>query len=487
IDTAVHHIQPNDRLLVLGGETVPVDAVILEGDAYFDESLLSGNTTPQDKSVGDEVLSGSVNTNSNGTLTMKALRTAHESHYERTVRLVKNPAVQQSPFVRLSGRYSIVFTALALVIAIAAWVLSGHVIRFLDVIVVATAYPLIFAAPTALAAGISRASARGIFIRNGSILERVAGTDTLLFDWSGTLTQGESTVDTVVNFKPFSKQDVLGLAASLGQSSPHAPLQAITREATRKHLKYSKAKHVEDVPGLGLEATLRGKSVLVGSLKFLEERGVNFTGVRSKVQQRQASVYVAVDGKAAGAVILKSELRPGIKQTLQALKRLRVRKLALLTSESEMVAESAAKQLGIDEYHAGLLTADKLRVIDNVPKTSRPTVFIGNGVHDAPMLTAADVGMAFGARSLSAGESADVVLTPDTFSDVAWTVTLAQRVLRIARQSIAGGSVLSLILMLVFATGKLPPLLGAGLLEVIVILTTLNTLRAHSMPSKKSL
>lgn len=483
VDIAVHEIQPGDRLLIKAGETVPADGVIIEGSATFDESSLTGESMPQNKHVNDQLLSGSINLD--GSITVQALRSARESQYEQIIRLTKSAAAHQAPFVRLADRYSIPFTATAYIIAIAAWVISGHAIRFLEVIVVATPCPLLLAAPIALVSGMSRASRHGIIVKNGSSLEKLAEAETFAFDKTGTLTRGEPTVDTVTAFKPFTKSAVLELAAGLEQGSAHVLAQAIVTAATASQGTLPKAKHVRELAGHGLEAVVRGKQVLVGTLELLRKHTVTLPTAFKSSSVKQTATYVAHDGRLAGIITFTDELRPETKQTLAQLQKLGIRHTLMLTGDNQGAAAAIAKQLGIEEVQANSLPADKLHAIDKI--TDRPVAFVGDGVNDAPVLTAADVGIALGARgSAAASESADVIILHDDFSYVAQAVAIARRTFSIARQSILIGIGLSVALMAIFASGHFPPLLGAALQEVVDVFVIFNALRAHYGPKKEA-
>lgn len=476
VDITVQQIQPNDRLVIKAGETVPADAVILEGAANFDESSLTGESMPQSKQIGDELLSGSINLD--GSLTVRALRSASESQYEQIIRLTKNAAAHQAPFVRLADRYSIPFTITAYIIASAAWIIGGHAIRFLEVIVVATPCPLLLAAPIALVSGMSRASKHGIIVKNGSALEKLAEAETFAFDKTGTLTRGEPMVDTVTAFQPFTKSTVLELAAGLEQGSAHILAQAVVSAAAANNTNPVKAKHIREVAGYGLEAIVRGKLVLVGDLGLLKRHDITLPASFKPTNIKQTVTYVAHDGQLAGVITFADELRSETKQTLARLQQLGITHTLMLTGDNQAAANAIAKQLGIADVRADALPADKLHAIEKI--TDRPVAFVGDGVNDAPVLTAADVGIALGARgSAAASESADVIILHDDFAYVAEAVSIAKRTFSIARQSILIGIGLSVGLMAVFASGKFPPLLGAVLQEVVDVFVIFNALRAH--------
>ena len=476
LDVAVSELHPGDRIIIKPGEVVPVDAIIIEGVASFDESNLTGESLPQSRSVDEEILSGTLNLD--GAITAKAIATADESQYQQIVRLVQSAAASQSPYVRLAERYSIPFTIAAFAIALAVWAISGEAIRFLQVIIVATPCPLLLAAPIALIGGIGRANRYGIIVKSGTALEKLGDVASIAFDKTGTLTSGVLTVDSVKEFGDFTEDQVLATAASVEQYSNHILADAIINGAKGRALKIPKAKHVKEVPGRGLQASINSRPVLVGRFSLLQEHGVLLPKSFKADSINQTAAYVAIDGTLAGVITLKDQVRDNSKDTLKRLHALGVKKILMITGDNQSAANTIAGHLGIDMVHADMLPADKLHNLTKVKE--RPLAFVGDGVNDAPALTAADIGIALGARgSTAASESADMVIMADDISRVADAVSIAKRTFSIAQQSILIGIGISLGLMLLFATGKFSPLLGAILQEVVDVIVIFNALRAH--------
>jgi heavy metal translocating P-type ATPase len=475
-DVKVSELKVGDKILIKPGELVPVDAVIIEGTASFDEASLTGESLPQSKTIGEQLLSGSINLD--GAITAKALATSEDSQYQQIIKLVRSAASAQAPFVRLADRYSIPFTIFSYALAIGVWVISGDSKRFLEVIIVATPCPLLLAAPIALISGMARASKYGIIVKTGSALEKLAEAKTIAFDKTGTLTSGVLRVSGVKAYGSFKQDDVLSLAASLEQNSNHILAHAIVTAAQDKKLKFTKAKHVKEISGRGVHAQLKGQAIIVGRLSLLQEHDVTLPSSFKQKDIVGTAAYVAVDGTLAGVISLSDEIRDNSATTLQRLRKLGFKDMIMVTGDNKATAAAVAKKLGINEVHAEALPVDKLRVIESV--AHHPVVFVGDGVNDAPVLTAADVGIALGARgSTAASESADMVIMLDDIGRVAIGVTIAQRTFKIARQSILAGIGLSVILMAIFATGKFPPLYGALLQEVVDVVVIFNALRAH--------
>ncbi len=483
VDILAAEVEKGAKLIIRSGEVVPVDCVILDGTASFDEASLTGESRPQVKNVGDQLLSGSVNLD--GVLTVRALRLASDSQYEQIIKLVRNAAKSSSPFVRLADRFSIPFTAVSFIIAIGAWVLGHHAIRFLEVLVVATPCPLILAAPIAVISGMSRAAKHGIIVKTGSSLERLAEAQTIAFDKTGTLTQGQLSVDQVTTFGRVKKEEVLRMAAALEQGSTHVLAQAVMAAAAKQRLKFPRAKNIKEQPGLGLEAVINAKSVLVGRPELLLEHGVQLPANTKSASVNQTATLVSIDGVLAGTITFKDSIRPESKSTIQRLRDMKVKDILMITGDNKSTARKIGQQLGItgDEIKADMLPSDKLRVIEQI--TDRPVAFVGDGINDAPVLTASDVGIALGARGESAAsESADMVIMLDDLSRVATAVSIAKRTFSIARQSILVGIFLSIILMLIFSTGRFRPIYGAFIQELVDVVVIFNALRAHTDKKK---
>lgn len=468
-------IRAGDMLIIRAGEVVPADAEITEGAASVDESSLTGESLPVAKKAGAKLMSGSVNLD--GRLVARALATAAESQYEQIIKLVRAAAKTKAPFVRLADHYAVPFTIISLGIAGVAWAWSGESIRFLEVLVVATPCPLILAAPIAIISGMSRAAKHGIIMKTGSALEKLASARTFAFDKTGTLTRGAPVVEHITAFAGFTQDDVLAAAAALEQGSNHVLAQAILQEAHKAQLKLPKTKHIQEIAGNGLKARVNGKDVLVGRLGLLGDdvaRPKKF----NENTFRDTAAFVAIGEQLAGVITFSDEVRTEAKPTLERLKALGVQNFLMVTGDSEVTAKTIAKRVGIKTFFAGALPGDKIRTVEEVAE--RPVAFVGDGVNDAPVLMASDVGIALGARgSTAASESADVVVMLDDLERVATGRQIAMRTFSIAKQSIFTGIGLSVALMLIFATGKFKPIHGALIQEVVDVVVIFNALRAH--------
>ncbi len=482
IDVKVSVIKTGDKLVIKPGEVVPVDAIIIEGLSSFDESSLTGESLPVSKKVGDQLLSGSINIE--GALTVRAIHSANDSQYQQIIKLVKSASASKAPFVRLTDKYSIPFTIISFVIAGVAWSISGEPIRFLEVIVVATPCPLILSAPIALISGMSRAAKHGIIVKTGSAMERLAAIKTLALDKTGTLTKGQPEVDQIIVFNGFESDEVLSLVSALEKNSNHVLAKAVTTRAANDKVKVIKAKKVKEITGKGLEANIGGKDILVGRFSLMEEYDIDLP-VDFKFKSVEATAaYLAVNGKLAGLITFKDEIRHDTKQTLNDLSDLGIKNFLMVTGDNRATALAVAEQFSITQVVYEALPADKISAIEAV--TIRPVGFVGDGVNDAPVLAASDLGIALGARgSTAASESADVVIMTDSISQVANAVKIAKRTFFIARQSILIGIGMSIVLMLIFSTGQFKPVYGAMIQELVDVVVIFNSLRAHGSWRKK--
>ena len=472
-DCPVSELAIGDVVVVKPGELIPVDGILLTPEATLDESSLTGESIPVERVKGDAVISGSVN--GSAVFRMEVTALAADSQYQRIVELVKEASESKAPFVRLADRYAVPFTIVAYVLAITAWIVSGNPTHFAEVLVVATPCPLIIAAPVAFIAGMSRAARHGIIVKNGGTLEKLARIKTVAFDKTGTLTHGQPVLSSVITTPGIEEDELVRLAAIAEQYSAHTLAHSIVVGAQQRGLTVEPCSDVTETTAAGLTATIDGKKVVVGKYSFIAEQDPST--VRVEIAAGELAVYVAIDGTFAGALLLRDELRADAPDTLQWLSSLGIRHTLMLTGDGRVTAEHVAKALGVTNVQAECLPLDKVRAVEAV--TDRPVMMVGDGVNDAPVLAAADVGVAMGARgSTAASESADVVIMKDDLHRVARSIEIGQQTIRIALQSIWIGISLSLILMVMATFGLIPAVVGAGFQEVIDVITILNALRA---------
>ena len=468
-DILIEDVAKGDYLLVRPSEVVPVDGVTFD-KASVDESSLTGEAGSVHKNVGDTILSGSVN----GTqaIRIQASKSAADSQYQKIIALVRQAEDQQAPIVRVADRYAVPFTVVSLLIAAAAWIISGDSVRFAEVLVLATPCPLLIGAPVAFLGGMSRASNAGVIVKGGAVLESLAVAKSIAFDKTGTLTYGRPTV-AEVHTEGIDRDQMLAYAAAAEQFSTHVLADSIIQAA--EGLELPVAEDGSEVDAEGVEATVDGVKVRVGTLDFIrwvapEAREIDF-------RHGQTAAYVTIDSKYAGALILDDQPRANAAELVSALKHHGFERTVVLTGDNANTAHAIAGQVGISEYHASLFPQDKVRLLKEMEP--HPVIMVGDGINDAPVLAAAGVGIAMGARGdTEASEAADVVITRDDISRVARAIDIGRWTLTVAKTAIWIGIVLSVALMLVAAFGYIPAVVGALLQEVIDLATILYALRA---------
>lgn len=472
----VDDVAVGDELLVRSSEVLPVDGTLLSDHASIDESSVTGEPLPTRYRAGDTLLSGTVN--STESFTMRAEKVASDSNYADIVRLVESAVASRAPMVRLADRYAVPFTVVALLIAGLAWYLSGDPVRFAEVLVVATPCPLLIATPVAFMGGMSSAARLNVIIKDGGALELLARVRSAAFDKTGTLTRGKADV---VDIRPATRsaRETLQLAAAAEQFSVHVFAEPITAAARSQQLDLPAVVNADEVATNGVRAVLSdGRQVRVGKPAFIEET----TGkiLRPTLAPGETAVYVSVGDELAGIIVLSDPLRPNAADTVARLRAAGVAEIAMVTGDVRPTANSIAAEAGIATVHAETTPKTKVDIVQAM--RPRPVLMVGDGINDAPVLAAADVGIAMAERGATvASESASAVITADDLSRVADVMYVSRRTVRIALQSIWIGILISVGLMLVAAFGYLPAVAGALLQEIVDLVAIVSALRALSI------
>jgi heavy metal translocating P-type ATPase len=475
-ETPIGEIGPGDRLLIRQGDTVPVDGFVLGGTALLDQAVVTGESVPVRRHDGEEVLSGS--TSLDMAFDLVAARPAGESTYAAIVRLVSEAQAAKAPMVRLADRYALGFMALTLALAGAAWLISGEHIRLLAVIIAATPCPLILAVPVAIISGISKSAWRGVLVKGGGVLERLARAEILVIDKTGTLTEGRAGLRSIHVEGDHLPQEVLRLAASLDQASGHVVARSLVEAAEARHLRLHMPGAVSETAGAGIEGRVDGHLVIAGGRDFVRGKLQCPAIAVPDVPAGSSVVTVAVDGEVAGHLVLADELRPEATRALAALRKAGLRRIVLASGDHRAVVERIGGQLALDRVMGDLAPADKVAVV-LAERRQGVTLMAGDGVNDAPALAAADVGISMGAKgSPAAAEAADAVLIVDDLERIGEAVTIAKRSRAIALQSVYAGLGLSFAAMVGAAFGYVTVIEGALFQEVIDVAVVLNALRA---------
>jgi heavy metal translocating P-type ATPase len=469
-----------DRLLVHAGEVLPVDGIVNSNAAMIDESALTGEPIPVAKARGAAIFSGSLNAGETFEMSVSAL--AGESTYAGIVRLVTAAQTAKAPFVRLADRYALIFLPVTLALALVAWLISGDLLRSLAVLVAATPCPLILAAPVAFIAGVAQAARRGILVKGGGPLEALARAHTVLFDKTGTLTVGGARLLSVEVAPGETADEILMLGASLEQASHHVIANAIVEAAVERGLKLELPEQVRESMGSGLQGMIGGRRVIAGSREmiFTGERVADWAirAIRRASWRSALIVFIAVEGRPVGALLLADELRPDTPRAIRLLREAGIARILMVTGDRAAAAQAIGAALDLDGVLAERVPSDKVDAVRSEQRL-HPTIMVGDGINDAPALASADVGIALGARGASASsEAADVVILADRLDRVGEAIVIARRARHIAIQSIVAGMGLSMLAMLAAAFGWLMPVPAAILQELIDVAVILNALRA---------
>ncbi|NRO35562.1 heavy metal translocating P-type ATPase [Lactobacillus helveticus] len=472
----VEDLKIGDIVLIKPGQQVPVDGENVKGDSSFDQSSLTGESVPVAKKPGDELMSGSVN--GDAAVQMKVTKAAKDSEYQSIVALVKSAQAQPAKFVKMADRYAVPFTIISLIIGGVAWAVSGDATRFAEVMVVASPCPLLIAAPVALVSGMSSMSAHHIIVKSGPTLEKLARAKTFAFDKTGTLTENQLVIDQIIpEGDGLSKEELQSLAASVEQQSSHVIASSLVKATDSSLIK--PVTNLKETTAQGVEGDVDGKHVKVGKLSFVAPD-------HEKIAVTSTAIFVSVDGKFAGYITMMDEIRPETAETIAKLKRQGAEDIMMLTGDHMQVAEKVGKKAGISDIRANLLPAEKIKAIKEVPKDLRPVVMTGDGVNDAPSLTAADVGIAMGAKgATAASESADAVIMVNDLSKVNDAVAISKHTMKVANIDVLTAIGVVIIIELIAFTGVIPAFWGAILQEVVDMITISLGLLAKTKPSNK--
>jgi heavy metal translocating P-type ATPase len=474
-DIALDEIRVGDVIAVLPHEVCPVDGVVISGHGSMDEAYLTGEPYRVSKSIGSDVLSGAIN--GEAALGVRAMRLPVDSRYARIMQVMQTSQQQRPRLRRLGDQLGAVYAPIALATALAAWLVSDEATRFLAVLVIATPCPLLIAIPVAIIGSISLAARRSIIIRDPAILERIGRCRTIIFDKTGTLTYGEPRLIEQYVDAGFDRNEVLRLAASLEQYSKHPLSTAVLDAARELQLPLAAAESVQEHPGEGLRGTVDGRIVRVTSSQKLLAEQPDVVG-RLPPSTDGLQCVIVIDGRYAATFRFRDEPRAEGAGFIGHLAPMHgFQKVMLVSGDRLSEVQYLGDRVGISELHAGKTPEEKLAIVRE--ETSRnDTLYVGDGINDAPAMVAATVGLAMGQRSEVTTEAAGAVLMDNMLGRVDELLHIGERMRRIALQSAVGGMLLSLVGMILAACGYLPPVAGAISQEVIDVAAVLNALRA---------
>jgi heavy metal translocating P-type ATPase len=475
-DVRTEDVQINDRLIVLPHEICAADGIVAEGHGAMDESYLTGEPFQIAKVPGSEVLSGAIN--GPEALTILVTKLPVDSRYAKIVQVMEQAEAQRPHFRRMADRLGAWYTLFALAIAIAAWAIAGEPRRFLAVIVIATPCPLLLAIPVAIIGAISLAATRGIIIKNPAMLERIDRCRTIIFDKTGTLTYGKPALTDVICAHGVTRELVLRLVSSLEQYSRHPLATSILDVARKEGVVIDEASEISEKPGHGLRGRIAGEIVEITSRKKITS-----ARIAAQLPPSAAGMECVLlrDGEYAATLRFQDVPREESRSFIDHLgPRHQVTRVMLVSGDRDAEVQHLAKLVGIENVRSGTSPEEKLAIVRE--ETAKgPTLFLGDGINDAPAMEAATVSVAFGHNSDITAEAADAVVLEPSLAEVDELIHIGRRMRRIALQSAVGGMALSMIGMMAAAAGWLAPVPGAIAQEVIDVLAVLNALRV-SMP-----
>lgn len=474
VQVKVNDLKIGDHAVVRPAEKVPVDGKVVKGTSNFDQSSLTGESVPVGKGPGDHLMSGSINGDT--AIEMEVTKLAKDSEYQTIVALVKSSEAKPAKFVKMADRYAVPFTIVSLIIGLIAAGMGGwNFTRFAQVMVVASPCPLLIAAPVALVSGMNSMSRNHIIVKSGPTLEKLARAKTFAFDKTGTLTQNRLKIGKIVPADGYNEQEIQTLAASAEQQSTHIMATSLIADTPKEEI--HAVSGLKETTGQGVEATVDGKVVKVGKLSFVAPD-------HAKLGVSETAIYISIDGQFAGYITLKDQIRPETAKTIARLRRQGAKEIMMLTGDHKNIADKIGKEAGVNDIRAELLPREKIAAIRNVPAKNRPVVMTGDGVNDAPSLTAADVGIAMGAKgATAASESADAVIMVNDLSKINDAVAIGKHTMKVANIDVLTAITVVILLELVAATGIIPPMLGAILQEVVDLITICLALLAKTKPS----
>ncbi|MGI6107168.1 MAG: heavy metal translocating P-type ATPase [Lachnospiraceae bacterium] len=485
VTVSPEQVAVGETIVIKPGEKVPMDGTIIEGSTSLNTVALTGESVPRDAGVGDQILSGCVN--QSGLVRVRVDKVFGESTASKILDLVRNAGNAKSRSEKFITKFARIYTPVvvgaAAVLAFIPPLLSGHfaanfakwLIRALTFLIVSCPCALVVSVPLAYFGGIGAASRIGVLIKGSGFIDSLSKADTVVFDKTGTLTKGVFEV-TTIHPEKMNERELLHLAAHVERFSTH-PIAISLKQAFGNEDDGCKVSDVEEIAGHGIRAKVNGKTVCVGSTRMMDDIGAKWTACGDP----GTIIHVAVDGVYAGHIHISDVVKPDSKQAIGSLKTEGVRKTVMLTGDRENVAERAAKELGIDEYHAELLPADKVAQVEKLlqqkPEQGR-LLFVGDGINDAPVLARADVGIAMGAMGSDAAiEAADVVLMDDKPSKIAKAIAIAKKTQAIASQNIVFAIAVKLLILVLAAAGYAPMWLAVFGDTGVLILCVLNSMR----------
>lgn len=487
VEIAIDRLQLGDVVVVRPGERVPVDAVVIEGRSSIDESMLTGESMPVNKAVGNDVIGGTIN--KQGRLVVETTRIGAETALAQIIRLVQDAQGSKAPIQRIADQVSGVFVPIVLILALitlVGWMVIGQVtftaamLNTIAVLVIACPCALGLATPTAVMVGTGRGAEMGVLFKNSESLENAHHLQVITLDKTGTITRGEPTVTDIIPTNGFDETRILMLAASAERGSEHPLGQAVVNMAKQRQIKLANPEHFEAESGRGIRAQIEGQQVIVGSPRFIREQNIDIASLQDAVTTLQSNartaILIAVDGVLAGTIGIADTVKPGSKEAIMGLRAIGL-EVVMITGDNQQTADAIAREVGIDRVFAEVLPVEKVAVVKQLQAEGKRVGMVGDGVNDAPALAQADVGIAIGTGTDIAMEASDVTLISGDLRGVVRAIQLSKATLRTIYQNLFWAFVYNIVLIPVAMMGLLIPMFAAGAMAFSSFFVVSNSLR----------
>ncbi len=488
----IEEVEVGDIILVKPGEKIPVDGEVVEGRTSVDESMLTGESIPVEKNPGSKVIGASIN--KNGTIKFKATKVGKDTALSQIIKLVENAQGSKAPIAKMADIIASYFVPIVMAIAVIAgiaWYLSGMSVIFsltifIAVLVIACPCALGLATPTAIMVGTGKGAEYGVLIKGGEALETTHRIKTIVFDKTGTITEGKPKVTDIVSTGIVGVTELLQLAASAEKGSEHPLGEAIVNDAKAKNMDFFRVESFEAIPGHGIEVVIQGKKMLLGNKKLMDDRKIEITLQNESdrlAEEGKTPMYVTIDNQLAGIIAVADVMKASSKRAIEALHSMGI-EVAMITGDNRRTAEAIAKQVGIDRVLAEVLPQDKANEVKKLQSEGKKVAMVGDGINDAPALAQADIGIAIGSGTDVAMESADIVLMRSDLMDVPTAIQLSKRTIRNIKQNLfwafaynTAGIPVAAGLLYLFGGPLLNPMIAAGAMAFSSVSVLMNALR----------
>lgn len=481
----IDELQIGEIVIIKPGFKIPADGIIINGSSFVNESMLTGESIPIEKKVGDKVIGGAIN--ENGAFEFRVTAVGENSVLGNIIRMVEEAQGSKAPIQKLADKIASVFVPSVIIIAVISfifWIVYSNdfslsLINFVAVLIIACPCALGLATPTALIVGLGKAARKGILIKNAESLELAHKVNVVLLDKTGTITKGAPEVNKVITFG-YQESEVLALILPAERKSEHPIAKAIVNYANKQNLKEYQLEKFESNTGLGVKAIVNGQKILIGNEKFLLDNNINteiLLNIENNFSENSSTkIFVAVNNILAGIILIEDKIKSTSKDAILMLKRMNI-KTVMLTGDNKNTAERIAKEVALDEVRSELLPEDKLKIVSEYKVGTNIVAFVGDGINDAPALARADVGIAIGSGTDVAIETADVVLLNNDLLNVAIAIKISKKVVRTIKQNLFWAFIYNIIGIPLAAIGMLNPMIAALAMSFSSVSVVSNSLR----------